>query len=101
MVASDLNQDGIDEVIIMNTLVSAGTFFEKLRLPMRTELVCLSQAEDSLRLTWRSQQIDSAAKDLLSEASRPKSPPRLGLASIDAGKTLGGGANQWRLLWLK
>ncbi|MCL1926082.1 MAG: VCBS repeat-containing protein [Syntrophorhabdaceae bacterium] len=99
MIAADLNRDGIDEVVVMNTLVSAGTFFENLRLATRTELVCLSQAENSLRLEWRSQQTDSAARDMLSDTSRPGFP-RFGLASMDAGKILGG-ATQWRLLWMK
>ena len=99
MVAADLNRDGIDEVVIMNTLVSAGTFFENLRLATRTELVCFSQTEDSLRLAWRSQQTDFAARDMLSETSRPGFP-RFGLASRDIGKILGG-ATQWRLLWMK
>ena len=99
MAAADLNRDGIDELIIMNTLVSAGTFFENLRLAARTELVCFSQAQDSLLLAWRSQQTDSAARDLLLEASRPGAP-RFGLAARDAVKILGAAA-QWRLLWLR
>ena len=99
MVAADLNRDGIDEVIVMNTLVSVGTFFENLRFATQTELVCLSQTEDSLRLAWRSQQTDSAAIDLLAETSRPGFP-RFGLASRDVGKILGG-STQWRLLWMK
>ena len=99
MATADLNRDGSEELIIMNTLVFAGTFFENLRLAARTEVVCFSQAQDSLLLAWRSQQTDSAARDLLLETSRPGTP-RFGLASRDAVKILGGAA-QWRLLWLR
>jgi hypothetical protein len=99
MSAADLNRDGIDEVIIMNTLVSAGTFFENLRFGAETELVCLTQGEGSLQLMWRSSQTDSSSQDLLLDTSRPGFP-RIGLASRDRGKILGG-ATQWRMLWMK
>ena len=99
MASLDLSRDGNDEVVVMNILVSAGTFFEGLRVATQTELVCFSQEGDALQLAWRSPQTDSSAQDLLSDASRPDFP-RIGVASMDRGKILGGAA-QWRVLWMK
>ena len=99
MAAADLNRDGDDEAVVLNVLVSAGTFFESLRIDAQAELVCFSQEGDSLRLAWRSQQTDAAARDLLSDTSRPGSP-KFGVASRDRGKILGG-ATQWRVLWMQ
>ncbi|MBE0603439.1 MAG: VCBS repeat-containing protein [Deltaproteobacteria bacterium] len=99
MTAVDLNQDGNDEVVVMNVLVSAGTFFESLRVATQSELVCFSQGNDSLQLAWRSPQTDTSAQDLLTDSRRPGFPS-FGLASRDRGKILGG-ATQWRVLWMK
>lgn len=86
MAAADLDRDGTDELVVMNVLVAAGTFFESLRIAAQTELVCFSQDGDSLRLAWRSPQTDTPAQDLLSDSSRPGFP-RFGLASRDRGKS--------------
>jgi hypothetical protein len=99
MAAADLNRDGEDELVVLNVIVSAGTFFESLRVAGPAELVCFSQDGDSLRLAWRSQQTDASARDLLSDTSRPGFP-KFGVASRDRGKILGG-ATQWRVLWMQ
>lgn len=99
MAAADLNRDGDDEVMVLNVLVSAGMFFESLRVAAQSELVCFTQDGDTLRLAWRSQQTDASARDLLSDTRRPGFP-RFGVASKDRGKILGG-ATQWRILWMQ
>jgi hypothetical protein len=99
MAAVDLNRDGNDEAVVQNVLVSAGTFFENLRIASQAELVCFSQAGDFLELAWRSTHSDASAQDLLVDSRRPGSP-RFGLASRDRGKILGG-TTQWRVLWMK
>jgi len=99
MAAADLNRDGDDELVVLNVLVSAGTFFESLRVGAQAELICFSQDGDSLRLAWRSQQTDASARDLLSDTSR-RGSPKFGVASRDRGKILDG-ATQWRVLWMQ
>jgi hypothetical protein len=99
MAAVDLNRDGKDELVVMNALVAAGTFFENLRITTRAELLCFGQAGESLQLAWRSPQADSSAQDLLVDRLG-KGDPRFGMASRDRGKILGGTA-RWRILWMK
>jgi hypothetical protein len=99
MVAVDLNRDGNDELVVMNILEIAGVFFEKLRIPTQAELVCFTQAGDSMQLAWRSPQTGTSAQDLLLDRDR-YGIPRFGLASRDRGKILGGAA-EWRILWMK
>ena len=99
MLAADLNRDGNDEIVVMNVLVAAGVFFENLRVATQAELVCFTQAGDSLQLAWRSAHTDTSAQDLMLERDKSANP-RFGLASRDRGKILGG-ATQWRMLWMK
>ncbi len=98
MSAVDLNRDGKDELVVMNALAAAGTFFENLRVTTQAELLCFEQAGDSLRLAWRSPQADSSGQDLLVDRFG-KGGPRFGMASRDRGKILGG-TSRWRILWM-
>jgi hypothetical protein len=99
MAAVDLNGDGNDELVILNDLVSAGTFFENLRVSTLAELLCFAQAGDALQLAWRSPQTEASARDLLVERMK-NGAHRFGMASRDRGKILGGTA-RWQILWMK
>jgi hypothetical protein len=99
MMAIDLDRDGNDELVVLNDLVAAGTYFENLRVRSQAELLCYMQEGDSLQLAWRSPQSDASARDLVADRSNPRAV-RFALASRDRGKLIGGGA-QWRVLWLK
>jgi hypothetical protein len=99
MVGIDLDRDGNDEMVVLNDLVAAGTYFENLRVRSQAELLCFAQGEGSLQLAWRSPQSDASARDLVADRSSPKAI-RFALASRDRGKLVVGAA-QWRVLWLK
>jgi len=99
MVAVDLNLDGTDELVALNDVVAAGTYFENLRVYSQVELLCFAQGEMALQLAWRSPQSNSSARDLVADRSNPKAV-RFAVASRDRGKLVGGAA-QWRILWLK
>ena len=99
MVGVDLDRDGNDELVVLNDLVAAGTYFENLRVRTQAELLCFAQGEFSLQLAWRSPQNDASARDLVADRSGPKTI-RFALASRDRGKLVGGAA-QWRVLWLR
>jgi len=99
MVGVDLDRDGTDELVVLNDLVSAGTYFENLRVRSHAELLCFAQGDGSLQLAWRSPQTDASARDLVADRSSPRGV-RFALASRDRGKLVGGAA-QWRVLWLK
>jgi hypothetical protein len=99
MVGVDLNRDGNDELVVLNDLVAAGTYFENIQLRSQAELLCFAQGEISLQLAWRSSQADASARDLVADRSGPRTI-RFALASRDRGKLVGGAA-QWRVLWLK
>ena len=99
MTAVDLNRDGIDELIVLNDLVAAGTYFESLRVFAQAEILCFAQGEAGLQLAWRSPQLDASARDLLADRSAP-TKIRYAVASRDRAKLLGA-AGQWRVLWVK
>ena len=99
MAAVDLSGDGIDELVVLNDLVAAGTFFENLRASTQAELLCFAQVGNTLQLAWRSPQAEASARDLLSE-QRKNGVLRFGMASRDRGKILGGTA-RWQILWMK
>ena len=99
MVAVDLDRDGNDELVILNDLVTAGTYFENLRVRSLAELLCFAQEADSLQLAWRSPQSDASARDLVVGRTGQRTV-RFALASRDRGKIIGAAA-QWRILWLK
>jgi len=99
MVGVDLDRDGNDELVVLNDLVAAGTYFENLRVRSQAELLCFAQGEGSLQLAWRSPQNDASARDLVADRSAPRTI-RFALASRDRGKIVGGAA-QWRVLWVK
>jgi len=99
MAAVDLIGDGNDELVVLNDLVAAGTFFENLRLYTHAELLCFAQAGNSLQLAWRSPEVEASARDLLTERVKNGSF-RFGMASRERGKLLGGTA-RWQILWMK
>ena len=99
MAAVDLNHDGTDELLVLNDLVAAGTYFESLRIFAQAEILCFAQGDAGLQLAWRSPQLDASARDLLADRSAP-AKIRFAVASHDRGK-LPGAAGQWRVLWVK
>jgi len=99
MAAVDLNRDGTDELVVLNDLVIAGTYFENLRIFAQAEILCFAQGETGLQLAWRSPQLDASARDLFADRSAPTAI-RYAVASRDRGKLLGATA-QWRILWVK
>ena len=99
MAAVDLAGDGKDELVVLNDLISAGTFFENLRVSNRAELLCFAQVEDRLQLAWRSPETDASARDLLVDWMKGGAR-RFGMVSRDRGKLLGGTA-RWQVLWMK
>ncbi len=99
MVAVDLDRDGTDELVVLNDLVAAGTYFENLRIFAQAEIFCYAQVETGLQLAWRSPQLDASARDLLADRSAPTAI-RYAVASRDRDKLLGAAA-QWRVLWVK
>jgi len=99
MAAVDLNNDGTDELVVLNDLVTAGTYFENLRVFSQAEILCFAQGESGLQLAWRSPELEASARDLLADRSAP-ARIRFAVASRDRDKLLGAAA-QWRVLWVK
>ena len=99
MAAVDLNRDGTDELVVLNDLVAAGTYFESLRVFAQAEILCFAQGDTGLQLAWRSPQLDASARDLLADRSAPTAI-RYAVASRDRSKLLGA-TTQWRVLWVK
>ncbi|NJD63200.1 MAG: VCBS repeat-containing protein [Deltaproteobacteria bacterium] len=98
--AADLLGDRNDELIVLNNLVTAGGFFESLRVFSNSEALCFAQDGDSLQLAWRTPQAGGSARDAFVDSPKGGSPFRIGVASIDKGKLLGK-FGEWRILWLK
>jgi hypothetical protein len=99
MAAVDLDRDGTDELVVLNDLVEAGTYFENLRVFSQAEILCFAQGDAALQLAWRSPQIEASARDLLADRSAA-TVVRFAVASRDPAKLLGAAA-QWRVLWVK
>jgi hypothetical protein len=99
MAAVDLNRDGTDELLVLNDLVAAGTYFESLRVFAQAEILCFAQVDTGLQLAWRSPLLDASARDLLADQTVP-TKIRFAVASRDRAKLLGA-AGQWRVLWVK
>ncbi len=99
MAAVDLNRDGTDELVVLNDLVAAGTYFENLRVFAHAEILCFAQGEAGLQLAWRSSELDASACDLLADRSVP-TKIRFAVASRDRAKLLDP-AGQWRVFWVK
>ena len=100
MAAVDLDRDGVDELVVLNDLVAAGTYFENLKVFSQAEILCFAQGDTALQLAWRSPQLDASARDLLAVRSPSSSPVRFAVASRDRAKLLGA-STQWRVLWVK
>ena len=99
MAAADLDGDGTDELLVLNDLVAAGTYFENLRVFAEAEILCFAQGDAGLQLAWRSPLLDASARDLLVDRT-VQSRFRIAVASFDRAKILGA-TGQWRLLWVK
>lgn len=98
--AADLDGDRNDEIIVVNNIVSAGGFFENLRIFTNAEVLCFGQRSDGLELAWRTPQIDSPAMDAFLDIQPAGKSFRVGIASPDKAKILGR-FGEWRLYWLK
>jgi hypothetical protein len=96
----DLQGDRVDELIVLNNLVTAGSFFENLRVYSNAEALCFAQEGDALRLAWRTPQVASSARDAFVDAPGGGKPLRIGIASLDKGKILGK-FGEWRVLWMR
>jgi len=99
MAADDLDGDGTDELLVLNDLVAAGTYFESLRVYAEAEILCFAQADAGLQLAWRSPLLDASARDLFSDRTVP-AKIRFAVASRERAKLLSA-TGQWRVLWLK
>ena len=99
MAAADLDGDGTDELVVLNDLVAAGTYFESLRIFAEAEILCFAQGDAGLQLAWRSPLLDASARDLLVDRTVP-ARIRFAVASRDLAKLLSA-AGQWRVLWVK
>ena len=99
MAAADLDGDGTDELLVLNDLVAAGTYFESLRVYAGAEILCFAQADNGLQLAWRSPLLDASARDLLADTAVP-ARIRFAVASRDRTKLLDD-TGQWRVLWVK
>jgi len=97
--AADLNGDKADEIVVVNNIVSAGWFFENLRILTNAEVLCFGQEDDQLELAWRTPQIDSPAMDAFLDAPIAGRSFRVGIASHDRSKILGT-FGEWRLYWV-
>jgi len=100
MAAVDLDRDGVDELVVLNDLVAAGTYFEGLRVYSRAEILCFAQMDGAMQLAWRSPQLEASARDFIPVRPRSPGPVRFAVASRDHGKLIGASA-QWRILWVK
>ncbi|MGB3398782.1 MAG: hypothetical protein WBA34_01275, partial [Candidatus Deferrimicrobiaceae bacterium] len=97
--AADLDGDKSDEVIVVNNIVSAGGFFENLRIFTNAEVLCFGQEDDQLALAWRTPQIESPAMDAFLDVPYGGRSFRVGIASHDKAKILGT-FGEWRLYWV-
>ncbi len=96
----DLDGDKTDELIVLNNLVTAGAFFENIRLFSNAEAMCFAQNGDTLQLAWRTAQTGSSARDSFIDFSPSSRTLRIGVASRDKGKILGQ-YGEWNIIWLK
>ena len=99
MEATDIDGDGTDELLVLNDLVAAGTYFENLRVFSEAEILCFAQRDQGLQLAWRSPLLDASARDLFADRTVP-AKIRFAVASRDRAKLLGA-TGQWHVLWLK
>lgn len=98
--AADLDGDKNDEIVVVNNIVSAGGFFENLRIYSNAEVLCFGQNSDGLELAWRTPQIESPAMDAFLDIRPGGKSPRIAVASRDKAKILGK-FGEWRLYWVK
>ena len=97
--AADLDGDKSDEIVVVNNIVSAGGFFENLRIFTNAEVLCFGQEDARLALAWRTPQIESPAMDAFLDVPYGGRSFRVGIASHDKAKILGT-FGEWRLYWV-
>lgn len=97
---ADLDGDKTDELIVLNNLVTAGGFFENIRVFSNAEALCFAQDGDTLQLAWRTAQTGNSARDSFIDFSPAGRTLRIGIASRDKGKILGK-YGEWHVIWLK
>lgn len=100
LLGADLDADGNDEVVLMNNIVSAGGFFENLRIYSNAELLCFAQTGDRMELAWRTPQVGSAGLDAFLDPAPGGKRFRVGIAARDPAKILGE-LGEWRLIWVE
>jgi TolB-like protein len=96
----DLAEDKNDVLVVLNNLVTAGGFFESIRVFSNSEALCFAQEGDSLKLAWRTAQTGASARDAFLDFSPKTRTLRIGIAARDTGKLLGK-FGEWRVFWLK
>lgn len=96
----DLDGDKNDELVVLNNLVTAGGFFESIRVFSNSEALCFAQDGDFLKLAWRTAQTGASARDAFLDFSPKTRTLRIGIAARDMGKLLGK-FGEWRVFWLK
>ncbi len=96
----DLDGDGNDELVVLNNLVTAGGFFESIRVFSNSEALCFAQDGDFLDLAWRTAQTGASARDSFLDFAPKTKTLRIGIAARDTGKLLGK-FGEWRVFWLK
>jgi hypothetical protein len=97
---ADLDGDKTDELIVLNNLVTAGGFFESIRVFSNAEALCFAQDGDTLQLAWRTAQTGNSSRDSFLDFSPAGRTLRIGIASRDKGKILGK-YGEWHIIWLK
>jgi hypothetical protein len=100
VLGADLDGNGSDEVVVVNNIISAGGFFENVRIASNAEVLCFAQTGEILELAWRTPQVGAAALDAFLDPSPDGRGFRVGIAARDPGKILGG-LGEWRLFWVE
>jgi len=96
----DLDGDKTDELVVLNNLVSAGGFFENIRVFSNSEALCFAQDGDSLKLAWRTSLTGGSAQDSFLDFSRKSGVLRIGIATREKGRLIGK-FGEWRVFWLR
>jgi hypothetical protein len=98
--AVDLNDDGIEELVALNNLVTPGVFFENVKVQSGAELVAFVQDAGTLRLAWRTPQIGFGVTDAFLVDAEKGPARRIGLLVREKGKLLEN-LSEWRIVWMR
>ncbi len=96
----DLAGDRNEELVVLNNLVTAGGFFENIRVFSNSEALCFAQDGEPLKLAWRTAQTGASGRDTFIDFSPSTKTLRIGIASRDKARLLGK-FGEWRVFWLK